>query len=187
MERPPTDAQTLNALVTAVGRNSDRVAFRDLFDHFAPRVKGYLIRQGAASSLAEDLAQEAMLTVWRKAQLFDPKKSSASTWIFTIARNLQIDAVRKERRPQLDADDPTLLPESERPADVDADWVKAEERLKVALAELPDEQARIIELSFLGDKSHSAIALELGVPLGTVKSRVRLAMVRLRAALGDLA
>jgi RNA polymerase sigma-70 factor (ECF subfamily) len=185
MERPPLDAVRLNSLVAAVGRTRDRAAFKELFDHFAPRVKGYLMRLGAGSAVAEDLAQEAMLTLWRKAELFDAGKASASTWIFTIARNLRIDAIRKERRPEIDANDPTFLPQAERHADETMDWTQAEDRLKLALAELPREQARIIELSFLADKPHSAIAQELGLPLGTVKSRIRLAMTRLRAALGD--
>ena len=185
MDRPPIDLVRLNGLIVAVGSAGDRAAFRELFDHFAPRVKGYLMRLGAGNAVAEDLAQEAMLALWRKAALFDPEKASASTWIFTIARNLRIDAIRKERRPQIDANDPTFQPAAERQADETMDWAKAEDRLKLALAELPREQSQIIELSFLADKPHSAIAAELGLPLGTVKSRIRLAMTRLRAALGD--
>jgi RNA polymerase sigma-70 factor (ECF subfamily) len=184
-QRPPVEVIRLDALVVAVGHRRDRAAFKELFHHFAPRVKGYLMRLGAGGAVAEDLAQEAMLTLWRKAELFDPTKASASTWIFTIARNLRIDAVRRERRPEIDANDPTLLPEAERQADDTIDWAQAEDRLKLALADLPREQAQIIELSFLADKPHSAIAAELGLPLGTVKSRIRLAMARLRSALGD--
>jgi RNA polymerase sigma-70 factor (ECF subfamily) len=178
-------AQRLNAAVQSVGAARDRAAFQLLFDHFAPRVKGYLMRLGAGNAVAEDLAQEALLVVWRKASLFDPAKASASTWIFTIARNLRIDAIRKERRPELDPNDPSLLPEAERPSDEGLDWAKAEDRLRLALSELPREQSQIIELSFLAEKPHSTIASELGLPLGTVKSRIRLAMARLRLALGD--
>ena len=185
MERPLADATRLNALVLMVGRTRDAGAFKELFDHFGPRVKGYLMRLGCSPAIAEDLAQEAMLTVWRKAGLFDSEKASASTWIFTIARNLRIDAVRKERRPELDATDPTFQLAPERPADESVDWAQAEGRLHQALARLPSEQAQIIELSFLADKPHSAIAEELGLPLGTVKSRIRLAMARLRSALGE--
>jgi len=179
------DPARLNALVAAVARARDRAAFQALFDHFAPRVKGYLMRLGAGSAVAEDLAQEAMLAVWRKAGLFDPAKASASTWIFTIARNLRIDAIRKERRPEPDPADPLQRPETERAADETVDWAKAEERLRAALADLPREQSQVIELSFLAEKPHSLIAAELGLPLGTVKSRIRLAMARLRVALGD--
>jgi RNA polymerase sigma factor (sigma-70 family) len=179
------DAATWNRAVQAVATARDREAFQRLFDHFAPRVKGYLMRLGAGNAVAEDLAQDAMLAVWRKAALFDPSKASASTWIFTIARNLRIDAIRKERRPELDPNDPALLPESERHADETIDWAQAEDRLRAALADLPQEQAQIIALSFLAEKPHSLIAIELGLPLGTVKSRIRLAMARLRLALGD--
>jgi RNA polymerase sigma-70 factor (ECF subfamily) len=184
MERPAQDATRLNALVVAVGRARDSAAFKELYDHFAPRVKGYLMRLGSNPMVAEDLAQEAMLTLWRKAALFDPQKASASTWVFTIARNLRIDSVRKERRPAIDANDPTFQPDAARPIDESIDWTQAEARLREALAVLPPEQARIIELSFLADKPHGAIAAELGLPLGTVKSRIRLAMARLRSSLG---
>jgi RNA polymerase sigma-70 factor (ECF subfamily) len=183
MEAP--DAARLNALVVAVAASRDRAAFQSLFDHFAPRVKGYLMRLGAGSAVAEDLAQEAMLAVWRKAALFDPAKASAATWIFTIARNLRIDAIRRERRPELDPNDPALQPQAGEDADESLDRAKAEDRLRVALAGLPREQSEIIELSFLAEKPHSLIASELGLPLGTVKSRIRLAMARLRLALGD--
>ena len=182
---PLQNAQRLNHLVLAVGRNADRTAFKELFDHFAPRVKGYLMRLGAGAAVAEDIAQDVMLTLWRKAVQFDPGKASASTWVFTIARNLRIDAIRKERRPEFDADDPTLSPANERSSDENLDWAKAEERLRGALVMLPREQAQVIELSFLADKPHSAIAAELGLPLGTVKSRIRLAMAQLRSALGE--
>jgi len=185
MEAKRVDTERWNAAIRAVAATRDRVAFQNLFDHFGPRVKGYLMRLGAGAAVAEDLAQEAMLLVWRKADLFDPSKASASTWIFTIARNLRIDAIRKERRPELDPSDPSLHPEEERAADDAMDMAKAETRLRAALAELPAEQLRIIELSFLAEKPHSLIANELGLPLGTVKSRIRLAMARLRVALGE--
>jgi len=185
MERLVAEATRLNALVIAVGRARDEAAFKELFDHFAPRVKGYLMRLGSSPMVAEDLAQEAMLTLWRKAAQFDPERASASTWVFTIARNLRIDAVRKERRPELDANDPALQPEAARPVDESVNWAQAEGRLRQALAALPREQAQIIELSFLTDKPHGAIAEELGLPLGTVKSRIRLAMARLRSGLRE--
>jgi RNA polymerase sigma-70 factor (ECF subfamily) len=185
MERPLKDAARLNDLVRAVAQTGDKSAFKELFVHFAPRVKGYLMRLGAGPAVAEDLAQDVMLTLWRKAIQFDPSKASASTWVFTIARNLRIDAIRRERRPEIDADDPTLAPPSERPSDENLDWAKSEERLQEALVMLPREQAQVIELSFLADKPHSAIAAELGLPLGTVKSRIRLAMAQLRSVLGE--
>ena len=171
------------ALIACVAQSRDRVAFAALFDHFAPRIKAYLIRLGAAPNMAEDVTQEAMLSLWRKAHLFDPAKASAGTWVFTIARNLRIDQIRRERRPQIEADDP--LCEEPRRADEGLTWSQQEGRLRAAMAMLPPDQSRVIELSFFSDCPHSEIAVRLGIPLGTVKSRLRLAMARLRHAMGD--
>ena len=172
----------MDALLGRVARDRDRAAFATLFAHFAPRVKAYLLRLGAPSGVAEELAQEAMLSMWRKAHLFDPSKASAATWLFSIARNLHIDAIRREKRPELDPED--FMPEPE--ADADACLVLAENegRLRLALKELPADQIQVVELSFFADKPHSQIAAELGIPLGTVKSRLRLAMGRLKRAMG---
>jgi RNA polymerase sigma factor (sigma-70 family) len=174
----------LNDLVLLIARDRDRRAFELLFVHFAPRLKGFLMRQGAGAAAAEDLAQETMLAVWRKAQLFDPSRASASTWIFTVARNLRIDAIRRERRPDFDPNDPAFVPGEEPAADVKVMRDDEEFRMRAALAKLSPEQAEIVQMSFFADKPHSAIASELGIPLGTVKSRLRLAMARIRAALG---
>lgn len=176
-------AQELNALLGRVAATRDRAAFAALFAHFAPRVKAYLLRLGAPPALAEDLAQEALLSLWRKAHLFDPAKASAATWLFTIARNLRIDAIRRERRPELDPDD--FAPEAELPADDGLALADDEARLRAALKGLPPDQVQVIELSFFADKPHSEIAVQLDIPLGTVKSRLRLAMARLKRVLGD--
>ena len=170
-----------SALIARVAQDRDRTAFAALFAHFAPRVKAYLIRLGAAPNLAEDVAQEAMLSLWRKAHLFDPAKASAPTWVFTIARNLRIDQIRREKRPEIDPDDP--LCEAPRSAYDGLAWSQNEAPLRLALAALPPEQAKVIELSFFGDCAHSEIAAKLDIPLGTVKSRLRLAMARLRDAM----
>jgi len=179
-----TEAVNFSALVQAVA-NGDRDAFARLFAHYAPRLKSFLLRQGGDSAAAEDLAQEAMLTVWRKAALFDPAKSSAGTWIFTIARNLRIDAIRKAKRPEFDADDPAFVTEAEPAADQAMDTEQTGARVRAALAELPEEQAVVVRLSFFEDKPHAEIAAKLALPLGTVKSRLRLAMKRIRTYLGD--
>ncbi|HSS13335.1 MAG TPA: sigma-70 family RNA polymerase sigma factor [Rhizomicrobium sp.] len=107
------EAGPFDTLLRRIAEARDRAAFQELFEHFAPRVKAYAMKLGAPSQAAEDLAQEAMLTVWRKAGLFDPSRASASTWIFTIARNLRIDLLRRERLMRLDGGDPSLAPESE--------------------------------------------------------------------------
>jgi RNA polymerase sigma-70 factor (ECF subfamily) len=182
---PGSSSSDMTGLLVEVGAKRDRAAFQAIFLHFAPRVKSYLLRLGASSALADDLAQEAMLTIWRKAQLFDPGKASASTWIFTIARNLRIDAIRRERRPEFDPNDPAFVPDEEPQADDQMVRNGDGLRLRAALTDLSEEQAQVIRMSFFSDMPHSQIAKELGIPLGTVKSRLRLAMARIRTVLGD--
>jgi RNA polymerase sigma-70 factor (ECF subfamily) len=180
----PLELARLNALMVQVASGRDRGAFETLFAHFAPRIKGYMLKLGAGAALADDLAQEAMLTVWRKAVLFDPAKASASTWIFTVARNLRIDAIRRERRPDFDPHDPAFIPDDEPPADAQMMREDDESKLRAAMAALSPEQAQVVQMSFFADKPHSQIAQELGLPLGTVKSRLRLAMARIRLGMG---
>ena len=138
---------------------------------------------------AEELAQETLVTVWRKAALFDPASTGPSAWIFTIARNLRIDALRRERRSASndtsDIDFEFLLDESPH-ADAIVSATQADSRVRAALAELSEEQRRVIELSFYQEMAHAEIADEVGIPLGTVKSRLRLAMKKLRGILDDL-
>jgi RNA polymerase sigma-70 factor (ECF subfamily) len=181
MSRPAEIAE-MDDLLGRVAAHRDRAAFADLFAHFAPRVKAYLMRLGAPPPVAEELAQEALLSVWRKAHLFDPSKASAATWLFTIARNLRIDAIRREKRPELDPED--FMPETDPNADAGLMLAENEGRLRLALRQLPADQVQVVELSFFADKPHSQIAQELGIPLGTVKSRLRLAMGRLKRAMG---
>jgi RNA polymerase sigma-70 factor (ECF subfamily) len=176
-------------LIVAIAVHQDRAAFGRLFAYFAPRVKTYMQRSGTTEARAEELAQETMLTVWRKAALFDPASAGASTWIFTIARNLRIDAFRRDRRGGAievsDVEAEFQIDESP-PADASVAAAQSEQRVRAALAELPPDQMRVIELSFFDEMAHSEIARMLGVPLGTVKSRLRLAMNRLRNRLGEL-
>jgi RNA polymerase sigma-70 factor (ECF subfamily) len=185
MDKPVSETERWNRLVTRLA-DGDREAFAALFQHFAPRLKAFLMRQGVAASQAEDLAQDAMVSLWRKAQLFDPAKASAATWLFTIARNLRIDAIRRDKRPELDPADPMLSCQPDRAADDGVILAQDETRLRAALKGLPPDQARVIELSFFDDKPHTRIAEELAIPLGTVKSRLRLAMARLRDALDEV-
>jgi len=149
-------------------------------------VKSNLRRLGAAPQLAEELAQETLLAVWRKAAAFDRAKAAPSTWIFTIARNLRIDAARRSRRGD-PVEDPSDTPDAEPTPDAVLAAAQSEGRIQQALGALPPEQAEVVRLSFFSDKPHSEIAEALKLPLGTVKSRLRLAMARLRDLLGDLA
>jgi RNA polymerase sigma-70 factor (ECF subfamily) len=172
--------------IVSIAKDRSREGFALLFSRFAPRVKSYLLTLGCKPELAEDLAQETLLTVWRKASYFDPSRASASTWVFTIARNLRIDALRRERHPDDLLDEPELIPEPEARPDDALSAQEREQRLRVALKSLPKEQAEVVRMSFFHDKAHAEISADLGLPLGTVKSRLRLAMVRLRAQLEDL-
>jgi len=186
--------QEWSECLVKVGRDNDRAAFRRLFDKFSPLIKAFAGRQLSGElhdGMAEDLVQETMIKVWQKAESFDPKKANASTWIFTIARNTRIDLLRKNIRHQSNriAND-----HSEDGFDVEDIWVENEdedvfnqlamqrtaEMLKESMKELPEEQSFILEKAYLEDKSHSEIAEELSLPLGTVKSRVRLALSKLR-------
>jgi RNA polymerase sigma-70 factor (ECF subfamily) len=171
-------------LIVAVGERQDRSAFAALFAYFAPRVKAYLVRTGSESTTADELTQEVMLLVWRKAARYDPSQANAVTWIYTIARNKRIDRFRRDRHVDIDFDDPTLAPEPESPPDRRLETAQQSQTLSAAIASLPEEQAFLLRLAFYESKSHSMIASEVGLPLGTVKSRLRLALARLRANLG---
>ena len=179
-------ADEMADLIASIAGNADRTAFARLFGYYAPRVKSYLRRLRVEEKLAEDISQDVMLTVWRKAAQFDRSKASAGTWIFTIARNRFIDCVRRESRPALDPAEPMLLPEETRPQDEMLAGSEIGVRVHAALHDLPPDQAEVVELSFLEGMPHSAIAERLGIPLGTVKSRLRLAFARLRPVLEDL-
>lgn len=176
----------MNGLLVRVRDHKDRAAFTELFDYFAPRLKSYLLRQGAKDGDAEEFVQETMLAVWRHAARFDPAKASASTWIFTIARNRRIDALRRKKAITTDLD-AALDVQSDDSADAIHRAMTLETqqaRLQDALKTLPEEQKDLLMRSFFDNKSHGDIAAETGLPLGTVKSRIRLAIDRLRRAFG---
>lgn len=185
---PPLAAaqeRSLDDLLVAVARDRDREAFSELFHRIAPRLKGYLQRLGAGPAQADELTQEVMLLVWRRAGSFDPARSGAATWIFTVARNKRIDAIRRERRPEIDPGDPALVPDVPPSADRAIESVEDTARLRAAILKLPAEQADLLRLAYFEDQPHAAIAETRGLPLGTVKSRLRLAMGRLRRELED--
>lgn len=171
--------QTQWMLLVRDGR--DKQAFARLFDHFAPRLKGMLIRGGLQAGLAEEVVQDTMLSVWHKAHLFDPHRAQVSGWVYQIARNRQIDVLRKERRP---------VPEELKGDDVQEDDAlqiialeQQTSRLRAALAQLSPEQRVLVEQAYLGDLTHSELQGLTGLPLGTIKSRIRLGLKRLRREL----
>ncbi len=169
------------AQLEAIRDRQDQKAFAEMFTYFAPRVKAFLMKSGAPHDVAEECAQDVMATLWRKAHMFDGTKASVATWVFTIARNRRIDMVRKSRRPE--PEDLPWGPDAE-PGAADVMALQEEtELLGRALATLPEKQRKLIERAYFGELSHSEIAAETGLPLGTIKSRIRLALERLRHAM----
>lgn len=167
-------------LLSNIGLNQDRDSFADVFQHFAPRVKSYMVKLGCVDEMAEELAQQTLLQVWRKAQLYDPQKAAASTWIFRIARNIRIDMLRKQKH-FFDSDfDLATIEDDQQNAEHKINQEQKNRRVSLALTDLPSDQAQIIRMSFYDGFSHSEIAKQLEIPLGTVKSRIRLAFARLR-------
>ncbi len=175
-----------SALLTRVAQTRDRAAFAALFDHFAPRVKSFMMRKGSNAEQAEDLVQEAMIAVWTKAAMFSSDRGSVSTWIFTIARNLRIDRLRREKS-QLytdleDFDAPDLRTDAEE----NLGRSQEDNHVAIALAQIPEEQRQLLILSYVEDVPQSEIATRLNIPLGTVKSRMRLGYSRLRKLLESM-
>ncbi len=173
------------ALVASVAERRDREAFATLFDYYSPRLQAYLLRLGADGATAEEITQETMVTLWRKAELFDPGKSSLATWLYRVARNRRIDIARRDRVDFVDPAEYALdIPDDKAPdADGQLDAQTREDVLRGAMKELPEEQLALVRLAFFDSLSHSEIAARTGLPLGTVKSRIRLAFSRLRRAL----
>ena len=163
----------------------DQVAFRAIFDHFAPRLKAFMMGQGTSPQMAEEVVQETMVKIWRKANQYDPARAAASTWIFTIARNMRIDHIRKSNRPEPDMNDPAFVPDPEPLAVEMISQSQDAGRLHKAMADLSDEQRAVLKLAYFEDKAHPEIAEALDIPLGTVKSRIRLALKNIRSIIGE--
>ena len=177
------EASDAELLARVAGR--DRDAFVALFDRFAARVKAFMMRRGASEADADEIAQEVMVQVWRRAETFDPARAAASTWIFTIARNRRVDLLRRTRRPAPDPEDPLFQPEPEPDGFLRMDAAEREAHIRAGLAELPADQRAVLVAAFYDGLSHAEIAAKLHLPLGTVKSRIRLAFRHLRGVLGE--
>lgn len=160
-----------------------RDAFAELFRRYAGRVQGYLTKSLGAAAAAET-TQEVFLRVWRKASRYDPSKASPSTWIFAIARNARVDRIRRVARPEPDPDDPMWVPSQPPPPDAATHRRREAERVRALVQALPDKQRQVVHMAYLSGRSLPEIASDLDIPLGTVKSRLRLAMARLRDASG---
>ncbi len=176
----------MSELIKKVATQQDHTAFQEIFEKFGPRIKAYLLKQGADNATAEELVQETMLTVWRKASMFEESRGSLASWVYTIARNLRIDRLRKEKVWQELSEEQYQKSSPDEPAD---ETVAKNQMIRVirgALKLLPTEQREIIEYSYLKGMSQSEIAEALNLPIGTVKSRMRLAYQKVRASVEDL-
>ena len=181
---PDFSPDMLSALLRAVGDSRDKKAFSTLFGFFAPRLKSFFLRGGASETMAEEMMQETLLLVWRKAALFNHAIAGASTWIYAIARNQRIDHLRKERRfTQIDAYMLNADEVEEHKGEDEVYATQSEALLSGAMRDLPAEQVEVLRLSFFENHSHSEIAQKLKLPIGTVKSRLRLAFGKLRNSL----
>ena len=177
----------MSDLLYRIATDRSDAAFRKLFEDFGPRIKSFMMHQGADATTAEELAQETLLTVWRKAALYSPEKGNPSTWIFTIARNLRIDRLRRETAwRELTPEHSESIPSNEEPPDDAASARQREQRVRSVLSDLPVDQREVVILAFTEGLSHSEIAERLSLPLGTVKSRIRLAYQKVRTALENL-
>ena len=180
--------KTMGDALVAIGKDRDEQAFALIFEYYAGRIKSFLMGKGMNEDTADELTQEIMLTVWRRAESYDPKKAAASTWLFTIARNRRIDYLRGNSRVEVELDD-ELLDIRTTESDTQARFVaqaQVADEIDTALAALPAEQRQVMHLSYFRGMSHGAIANWLDLPIGTVKSRIRLAMQSVKANLeGD--
>ncbi len=178
-----TERDRLADCVEQIARSRSRAAFSEIFAYFAPRLKSYLVRLGSEASSAEEIMQEVMLNVWRKAEQYDRSQASVSTWIFRIARNRRIDSLRRLNKPELDAEDPMLRPADPETPDITVNRAQIETQVRDAIETLPEDQLALLKAAFYEGLSHSEIAKQYELPLGTVKSRIRLAFTRLRGSL----
>lgn len=179
------NSASFSRMLSDVANDKNRAAFSTLFAHYAPKVKSLAVRMGADTHAAEEIVQDTFLSVWRAAKTYDPKQAAASTWIYTVARNAVIDRLRRQGRPEIGPSDLMFEAEEEPHADARIDNERRASYLRTALAGLPGEQAEVLRTYYFEGKSHGRIAEELDLPLGTVKSRIRLALDRLRSALRD--
>ena len=177
----------IDDLILAVARGRDRAAFDALYRHFAPKIAAYVLKLGSDRTVAEELVQDVMLTLWLKAGTFDPAQASAATWVFTIVRNRRIDRIRREARPAPDPQDPAMAalppPSPEEVVLIARDG----ERVRAAMQGLSPEQTEALRLSYFEEKSHSEIAEDRNIPLGTVKTRLRAALTQLRRTVKESA
>ena len=176
------DRFTLSKLMLKIKDDRDEIAFSDLFDFLAPKLKAYFIQNGLISENAEELVQEVLSTVWSKSNKYDPSKSAVSTWIYTIARNKKIDFLRKNTRIDFNEDDIREFLYTNNEIDKIGEG-EAKNQVDLINKELNLDQRKMIKMNFFENKSHKKIAEELEIPLGTVKSRIRHILIKMQRLL----
>lgn len=181
----PAPSPTDEDLIERIAARADRAAFAELFQRYSGRIKGFLMRGGLSDGAAEDAAQDVMVRIWQRAGSFDPARAGAATWIFTIARNRRIDLARRQARPEPDPEDPLFRPDPEPLPEQVVSGAERDATVREALSGLPEEQRTVVHLAFFAGLTHAEVAERLAVPLGTVKSRMRMAFGKLRTALGE--
>jgi RNA polymerase sigma-70 factor, ECF subfamily len=176
-------ADLMAASIAHVASSKHEPSFEILFRYFAPRIKSYFMRLGADVSTAEEVTQETMVQVWRNAGQYDRAKASVATWIFTLARNLSIDTFRRTRRPQFDPNDAAFIPDGQLHPDHQLERAETDQRVRQVMESLSANEKSVLMLSFYENCSHGEISQRLGIPLGTVKSRIRLASAKVRSSI----
>jgi RNA polymerase sigma-70 factor (ECF subfamily) len=184
-DSPAARSDSDNDLLLCIAETQSREAFSILFQRLGPRIKAYMMKLRASPDVAEEITQETFVSVWRKARQFDQQKSSAVTWIFTIARNKRIDRLRKETRPALDPNDPLFVPNKIPTPFEEMEQSSIVKKVTASIEKLPEDQQHVVRLSFIEGLSHQEISDRLKTPLGTIKSRLRLSFEKLRLSLGD--
>ncbi len=170
----------LSSNIELIGKNQDKSAFSNIFKHFAPRLKSFLVKAGSTDMQAEEVIQEVMIAIWTKSSTYDSNKSSVSTWVYTIARNKRIDKIRKEKRHYISESDEGLEIPVDSTQEKEIFSAQVSNSLKKYMSNLPEEQSKLLKLSYFYNKTHADISEELKIPLGTVKSRIRLALTKMR-------
>lgn len=187
--RPADNKTEMACHLVAVAEKRCRRSFAEIFNYFAPRLRSYAIKQMGNEAIAMELVQDTMANVWQKAHLFNAEKGSPSTWIFTIARNIRFDMLRKQQNKKEDicSDDlwPVLCEQTPDANEVDLDEQVTLEQIGTLFESLPAKQKAVIEAIYINGKSQQEVADELDIPLGTVKSRTRLALQRLKTMLEE--
>jgi RNA polymerase sigma-70 factor (ECF subfamily) len=181
-----TPTQALIEALVAVSVSRDKKAFAKLFDYFAPKIKRFGIKQLGSEALAMELVQDTMTSVWKKAHLYHPSKGAATTWVYTVMRNASFDTLRKMKSNKEESISDELWPMIQEPGSAFGESFDhlEDKRIKRFIDTLPQAQKEILWGVYFQDLSQEQLAEQLNIPLGTVKSRLRLALQKLRVELG---